>query len=165
MMEETASPYSYPVLYIEDEGEDCWICGSIFTFSTRTGKGLCRSYKKTIYEEALDEIIDLKEGKTTVSFCVVLPGKEKALMVESGRRVSLLEVKGRKVVIVAREGQRVDPRSVIAHTITSSGSSRTIRAGMDGIVVFIGVISHINPEHYIVAIAGEDDVRILVRGD
>ena len=163
-MKEKINPYSFPILYVETNTEgEFWVCGNIFTMKKPTG--LCRPFKQTLYEEALTEVINLQEGRILKTFCVLLPDREKALYLKKGTRVSLIDVKGKKAVISVREGEPVNPKTIIAHTITTSGSSRTIRAGTHGIVVFIGVVSHKNPENYLVAIAGEEDVKILERGD
>ena len=92
-----------------------------------------------VYEEvAWGRVVDVIGAVIMNRAAVVIPWKGgKALFLDKGMRVDIVEVYGRQVAFQAREGDYVDGKSVLAYVLTGRGDTRSVRAGVEGVVALI----------------------------
>jgi len=140
-------------LFVEDiRGKEC--------ISVDLSKGsysfdINGSYCKVLYEEGWNLIVDLTSGVVTRSFLVLLPWENyKAIYVVRGSKINLVEVSGREVYIVQREGCRVDEDSILTYILTGKGELRSKRARVSGTIVYIAWIPGV-PAKYIYFITND----------
>ncbi|WP_062662090.1 DUF2118 domain-containing protein [Aeropyrum camini] len=121
-------------------------------------EGLKR-YGLAVYEHAIKESIDIVGSKVVRSFVVLIPWRGmKGLMLREGTRVKLVEAAGVQVSHFSLEGTRVGERTVLSYILTGKGETRTLRAGVEGVVAIILTDHARHPPAYIYVIADESDI-------
>ena len=125
---------------------------------TETPSG--RVFSKVIYEQALNEIIDLEASITKKAFAICTP-KNEILLVEEGTKTVLIEVKGWKISLQVSEGDEIKPRQRIAYVLTKKFEVRSVKSTDEGIVVYIGWVYEERPERYVIVVVNSNDVRRL----
>jgi hypothetical protein len=162
------SDYDFPRLYIRGaEGGEYLIpdpsCG-VYRIAREPPSGV-EALGLAPYEAGWGRIFDPVEAVVTEDFAVVIPWLgRRALYLRRGTRLSLVEAAGVHVNLVAREGDEVGRRSVLAYVVTGRGDTRTVRAGVEGLVVYIAWEPGGPPERYVYLIARGSDVAILEPG-
>jgi len=102
------------------------------------------------YESGWQLIFDPVDARVTRAFAVLIPWRDgEALYLAEGVRLELVEVSGVHVNLVAREGDEVGRRDVVAYTVTGKGETRTVRAGVEGLIVYIAWDPTSGAERYI----------------
>ncbi|MDM7275072.1 MAG: DUF2118 domain-containing protein [Thermoprotei archaeon] len=152
------SDYLFPELYVKGYGggECVEVDLESMVYQASPQGGYC----KVIYESGWSLILDLEGAKASRSFIVTIPWNGyKAVMVEEGAKLNLIEVRGVEVYIVSREGGMVGERSVLAYAVSRKGETRTRRAGVKGIVAYIAWEPGSVPPRYVFAIA--ENYKIL----
>ncbi len=156
---------TFPRLYVEgvESKEYMLVDLDSLTYrltSTPEGEGIVLG--KAIYEDAWDLVLDPVEGNAKRSFAVVLPWRGfEALYISKGTRLLLLEAHGVQVNFVAKEGDKVKERDVVAYALTGKGETRTLRAETRGVIALIAWQKGTHPPRYAIAIADTADVVIL----
>ena len=83
-------------------------------------------------------VVDPVRAVVSRRAAVVIPWRgRRALFLERGLRVYLVEVYGRQASFQAREGDVVDEDSVIAYVLTGRGDTRSVMASVEGTVALI----------------------------
>ncbi len=114
------------------------------------------------YEAGWGRIFDPVDAVVTEDFAVIVPWLDgRALYLARGTRVSLVEASGVHVNLVAREASKVRPGSVLAYVVTGKGDTRTVRAGVEGLIAYIAWEPGSEVERYVYLIVDEDDVVVL----
>jgi len=114
------------------------------------------------YEWGWLKVFDLLKAVVTRDFAVVIPWLSyKALYLRAGVRLCLVEVSGIHVNIVAREGEEVVERSILAYAVTGKGETKTLRPGCRGLIVYIAWEPGAEVDRYVYLVAGKDDVITL----
>ncbi|MEB3851168.1 MAG: DUF2118 domain-containing protein [Desulfurococcales archaeon] len=159
------SDYEFPRLYIRGRGSGEYMVVDL----ERRAYRLTRSPPPggvalglAPYEAGWGVVFDPVEARVARDFAVVLPwAGGRALYVRAGTPVMLVEAAGRHVNLVAREGSRVRARNVLAYVVTGRGDTRTVRAGVEGVVVYIAWDAGAPHERYAYLIASPADVEEL----
>lgn len=154
------SDYLFPELYVKNHtGRECAEIDLENMAYRASPQG---EYCKTVYESGWNLILDLEGSKASKSFIVTIPWNDhKAVMVEEGAKLHLVEVKGVEVYIVSREGALVEEKSILAYAVSRKGETKTRRAGVKGIIAYIAWEPGSMPPRYIFAIA--EDYKTLDR--
>ena len=158
---------TFPKLYVEGVESSEYLVPDLerltYTIHASPPPG-SRAFGKAIYEEAWDLVLDPVAGRARRAFALVMPWRGgEALLVEAGVRLYLIEAHGTQVVFTAREGDEVGERDVLAYVLTGKGETRTLRAGVSGVVVLIAWERGSHPPRYAIAIAEHPDVVRLRR--
>ncbi len=162
--------YSFPKIFIEHEnlhsgnrrvvvldGEDIIELVNIRDFHP---KGKARFFLQEVYEDALNQIIDLEGRVVKLSFIVYVPWHGKYMLIERGTELDIIEVSGKQVFLLVREGDLIHFNDKIATIITGKREARTFRSPANGVIVYISRILDITTRDvYIVLVAEEGDVR------
>ncbi|GBF08696.1 hypothetical protein apy_04210 [Aeropyrum pernix] len=152
--------YRFPELYIEGYVSEraIWVDEEGGKYYRRPVEGLKR-YGLAVYEHAIKEAIDLVGSRVSRGFVVIIPWKGmRGLMLKEGTRVKLVEAAGVQVSHYSLEGTRVGERTVLSYVLTGKGETRTLRAGVEGVVAIILTDHNRQPPAYIYVIADEHDV-------
>ncbi len=164
-MNQIKSNYTYSKIFIEgfrEESNEYLIVldheAIIVNQLTETLSG--RVFSKVIYEQALNEIIDLETSTIKKAFATYTP-KNEILLVEKETKTILIEVKGRKISLQVSEGDKIKPRQKIAYVLTKKFEVRSIKSTNEGIVVYIGWVYEERPERYVIVVVNSNDVRRL----
>jgi hypothetical protein len=156
---------TFPRLYVEGVEAREYMVADLETLTYKlTGRpeGSGVILGKAIYEDAWDLVLDPVEGVAKRSFAVVLPWRNfEALYVAEGTKLLLLEAYGVQVNFVAKEGDKVRERDVVAYILTGKGETRTLRAEAEGVITLIAWQKGTHPPRYAIAIADTADVAIL----
>ena len=158
--------YIFPEIYIEDssiksnkyiiiENERITIGNTCKPLTGRT-----RCFAKVPYDNALDLILDLYGNRLKKSF-IVKTRDGNLLYIRSNISPKIIEVKGWIVRILVYEGQKIRKHQKIAYVLTKKYETRTIKSPWDGIVTYIGYVFGEKPEHYVIVVVGEDDIKHL----
>ncbi len=156
--------YEFPRLYVteEESSEYIFLCPEKGCYS-KTPSEKCKGVRAGLmpYEAGWSKIFDPLKAIITRTFALVIPWKEhKALYIEEGLKVKLVEVSGAQVNFIAREGDEIDERSVLSYVVTGKGETRTVKAGVKGTVIYVAWEPASVPERYIYLIA-EDPIKYL----
>jgi len=160
------NPYVYPKIYVENPenkvlGEYLVVSGNKACIRRKVDKDLPgRIFSKIMYDNAINEVLDRYTPLIKKSFVIATPSG-KYILVEKGTTPIVMEVKGSKVYLTVNEGEEVDERTRIAYILTRKYETRSIRAGVKGIVVLIGYIFGEPVDNYIVVIVGKEYVKYL----
>jgi hypothetical protein len=159
----TPKDYEFPRLYIVSERSK-----EVLTLFPEKGCYVRGEEKGGIkaglvpYESGWGKIFDLVKAEVTRSFGVLVPWLDnKILYVKEGVKVSLIEVSGVQASLVAREGEEVTPESVIAYVVTNKGETRTIRAELRGVIIYVAWEPASVPERYVYLVARPEDIKKL----
>ena len=153
---------TFPRLYVEGAESEEYLVPDMETLTytlsaSRPAEG--RVLGKVIYEEAWDLVLDPVGGRAKRAFALVMPWRGgEALLVEEDTRLYLVEAYGVQVVFAAREGDEVRERDVVAYVLTGKGETRSLRAGVAGVIVLIAWERGSHPPRYAIAIADPPDV-------
>ncbi len=156
----TPQDYRFPELYLEGaEGDKCvWLDEQSRKYWRKPVRGL-RKLCLIPYEEAWRRVVDPETGIVKSKALVVIPWLGgKGMLLKPGTKLSLVDATGVQVSYVGLEGSRVREGSLIAYVLTGKGETRSLRAGVEGVVVLILVDLSESPERQAYAIASEDDV-------
>ncbi len=158
--------YEFPRLYVEGEesGEYLVPRRDMGTYTILRGRRAPEPGWMGLkpYEWGWLRVFDPVEAIATRAFAVVVPWiGYKALLVEAGTRLRLVEARGVQVSVVAREGEEVAARSVLAYLVTGKGETRTVRAGTEGLIVYIAWEPGGPAERYVYLIADKDSIKVL----
>ncbi len=159
-MEYTPSDYRFPRVYVESSRhEECLhiLDGRAVVEKPCRGGGLGLA----VYESILEDVLDPVEAVIKKRFAVYNPRKGRAILLEPGDRVYLVEALGVQVNHVAEELDEVSEQSILAYILTGKGETRTLRAGVEGVVAYIGWGLEGDRQRYIYVIAPRDSARIL----
>ncbi len=166
------SDYDFPRLYVEGvepRGRREYLVPDLDSGTYRLAQEPppgARALALSVYDEAWSLVLDPVEARATRAFAVTLPWRGwEALFVEAGTRVYLVEVHGVQSSLAVREGDEVGERSIIAHVVTGKGETRTVRAGVEGIVVLVAWEWGSLPPRYAVAVAPRGSVLRLRRAE
>ncbi|MCE4605868.1 MAG: DUF2118 domain-containing protein [Desulfurococcales archaeon] len=153
--------YEYPSLFIKGTRNPpfCKVENECYHISMRESS----EFGYAMIENSLEKVIDIDYSRVREDYCLEIPWLGKALKIARGTPLELTEISAMKVLLVKREGDYVSKGEIIAHTITVKDASRSIRAGSEGVIVFIGSRSLSNPEAYVVAVADSDIVEWFKR--
>lgn len=160
------NPYVYPKIYVENPESE--VLGEYLIVSDNKAcirhkvkeDVLGRIFSKIMYDNAINEVLDKYTPLIKKSFVVATPNG-KYILVEKGTTPIVAEVKGSKVHLAVNEGEEVDEHTRIAYILTRKYETRSIRAGVKGVVVLIGYILGEPIDNYIVVIVGRDHVKYL----
>jgi hypothetical protein len=160
------SDYEFPRLYVSGEESHEYLIAyperGSYTIARgpRPPPGLWMGLKP--YEWGWLRLFDPLQALVTRDFAVVVPWLSyKALYMRAGVRLCLVEVSGIHVNIVAREGEEVGERSILAHVVTGKGETKTLRPGCRGLVVYIAWEPGAEVDRYVYLIAEKDKVTLL----
>ena len=164
----TSRDYDFPRLYVEGEESREYMLIDLerriyrITRDASDRIGSERVAGLVPYEAGWNVIFDPIEARITRPFAVLVPWREhEALYAREGLRVSLVEVTGIHVNLVAREGEEVGEKDVLAYVVTGKGETRTIRAGVEGLILYIAWDPGAKPERYVYLIVDQDDAIVL----
>lgn len=167
----TARDYEFPRLYAEGVESSEYMVIDLDRRTYRVVRGELveagggRVAGLMPYEAGWQLIFDPVEARVTRPFAVLIPWKGRvALYAREDLRLRLIEVTGIHVNLVAREGEGVRERDVIAYVVTGKGETRTVRAGVKGTILYIAWDPGGAPERYVYLIADPDEVVILKPG-
>ncbi len=162
-MEYRATDYQFPRAYLD--GHESIECLVPLGGRARVERP-CKSQGLGLapYEHLTSHILDPVEAVVKRRFALYIPWKGKALLVEPGTRVSLVEALGVQVNHRAREGDEVRPGTILAYILTGKGETRTLRAGVEGVIVYIAWGLEGERQRYIYVIAPSDSIRMLEVG-
>lgn len=117
-------------------------------------------FAKIPYDNALEIILDIYSNRIKKSFILKTKNND-LLLVKSTSIPKLIEIKGWRVKILVTEGERVKKWQHIAYILTRKYETRTIKSPWNGIVTYIGYVFGEKPEHYIIIVVDEDDIKYL----
>ncbi len=117
-------------------------------------------FAKIPYDNALEIILDIYSNKIKRSFIVKTKNND-LLLVKSTSVPKVIEIKGWIVRILVTEGEKIKKWQRIAYVLTKKYETRTIKSPWDGIVTYIGYVFGEKPEHYVIIVVDEDDVKYL----
>ncbi len=155
--------YRFPRLYVADEKSPDMITlypdKGCYVHGERSG-GIKAGLVP--YESGWNLILDPVEAKIIRAFAVIVPWlKDEAIYVSAGVKVKLIEVEGVQVNFIAREGEKVDEKTVLAYVVTNKGETRTLKANTKGLIVYIAWRPSSNPERYVYLITDPNDIKML----
>lgn len=161
-MEYNPIDYMFPRAYVEGvESVECLVLNSIARVLRPCKASGGKVFGLTPYEDAITHTIDLVEAVTIRGLAILLPWSRTALVADRGVRVSLVEAVGVQVNHVAREGDHIEDDTILAYILTGKGETRTLKAGVEGILVYIGWLPGGDIQRYIYVIAPRNSVRVL----
>ncbi|MCE4603332.1 MAG: DUF2118 domain-containing protein [Desulfurococcales archaeon] len=159
-MEYTSMDYQFPRAYLDGyTSVECLVPLDGKARIERPCKG--QGLGLAPYEQLSSHILDPVEAVVKRRFALYIPWLGKAILVEPGTRVSLVEAFGVQVNHRAREGDTVRPGTILAYILTGKGETRTLRAGVEGIIVYIAWGLEGERQRYIYVIAPSGSIRIL----
>lgn len=173
-METTRDMYAFPEVFVEDRGSNKYIILLNDEYQlTSNPEKVSKSEKRyghILYENIVDEAVDLVEPRITRGFIVIphYTGEDsmKAYIVEKNVKPCLIEVKGVYPHILVEEMDEIDEKDKIAYVITGKNEVRVIRSPCRGVVVLVINFPWEKPERYLLVVVGRDELReITVRKD
>ncbi|MEB3774649.1 MAG: DUF2118 domain-containing protein [Desulfurococcales archaeon] len=156
------SDYQFPRVYVE--GAESGECLVLDDGRARIEKPCKRGMGLVPYESGFEMTIDPVEAVVKRSYAIYIPSRGEVLIVPRGTRVYLVEALGVQVNHVALEGDTVKPGSILAYILTGKGETRTLRSGVEGVIIYIGWGLEGELNRYIYVIAREGVERVMVDG-
>lgn len=164
----TPRDYDFPRLYVEGEESREYMAVNLDerTYRIVHSREEARPGERLAglipYEAGWQLIFDPVRATVTRPFSVLLPWADgEALYAPRDLTLRLVEVSGIHVNLIAREGEEVTQRDVLAYVVTGKGETRTIRAETDGIILYIAWDPGAKPERYIYLITEPEGIIIL----
>jgi hypothetical protein len=111
------------------------------------------------YEIASKLFLDPVSGKIICDFLIIWEGSGEGLYIGRNVEAHVIEATGHNIYSIVSEGDHVRSRSKIAYITTGKGEVRTLRAGVDGIIVYISQELTSKPEKLLFVVVGGDNVR------
>ncbi len=119
-------------------------------------------FAKIPYDNALETILDIYGNRIKKSFILKTKNND-LLLVKSSSHPKIIEVKGWIVRILVTEGEKIRKWQRVAYVLTKKYETRTIKSPWSGIVTYIGYVFGEKPEHYVIVVVDEDEVKYLGR--
>lgn len=111
------------------------------------------------YEIAGELILDLVGSRITCDFLLMWEGSGEGLYVKGDTKAYILETTGHRIHSIVSEGEVVRSGSKIAYISTGKGEVRTVRADVEGVIVYIYQDLTSKPEKLLFIVVGGEDAR------
>ena len=159
--------YEFPELYVYGKKSErlIWVDVGARRYY-RAHRGGTTPYGLVPLESAIGEVLDVEGGFVRTAFVVLVPWLGwRGMLVDVGTKFSVIEAWGVEVNPVSLEGARVGDRSILAYVLTGKGETRTLRSGVEGVVVGIFSDLTVSPPRYLYVVVDEESIVWLEPGD